>query len=88
MWDDAPRWSGWGPADAPVRSLPETAAPLLRGLGVDPERRRPPVELDAVRLAEPALPEGVRDRLARVARVHDDRLARVLHAAGKSYFDL
>jgi alkyldihydroxyacetonephosphate synthase len=88
LWDDAPRWSGWGPAGAPVRSLPETAAPLLRGLGVDPARRRAPVELDSVRLAEPALPEGVRDRLARVAQVHDDGLARVLHAAGKSYFDL
>ena len=88
MWDDAARWSGWGPADASPRSFPEAGAPLLRGVGVDPERRRPAVDLDDVRLAEPALPEGVRDRLACVAQVRDDRLARVLHAAGKSYLDL
>jgi alkyldihydroxyacetonephosphate synthase len=88
LWDDAPRWSGWGPADGPPRALPEAAAPLLHGLGVDPERRRPPVGLDEVRLPEPALPDGVRDRLVRAAQVHDDRLARVLHAAGKSYLDM
>ena len=44
--------------------------------------------LEDVRLPDPALPEGVRDRLARVAAVYDDRLARVVHAAGKSYLDL
>jgi FAD/FMN-containing dehydrogenase len=88
LWDDAPRWSGWGPADATGRSLPAAAASLLGRLGVEPEARRPPVALDDVRLPELALPDGVRDRLARVAAVHDDRLSRVVHAAGKSYLDL
>ena len=88
MWDDAPRWSGWGPADATGRSLPAAAASLLGRLGVEPEARRPPVALDDVRLPELALPDRVRDRLARVAAVHDDRLSRVVHAAGKSYLDL
>jgi alkyldihydroxyacetonephosphate synthase len=88
LWDDAPRWSGWGPADARGRSLPAAVALLLGGLGVDPEARRPPVALDDVRLPQPALPNGARDRLARVAAVHDDRLSRIVHAAGKSYLDL
>jgi alkyldihydroxyacetonephosphate synthase len=88
LWDDAPRWSGWGPPDAPGRSLPASAASLLGGLGADAETRRPPVALDDVRLAEPALADAVRDRLARVADVHDDRLSRVVHAVGKSYLDL
>jgi alkyldihydroxyacetonephosphate synthase len=88
LWDEAPRWSGWGPADAAPRELPPAAGQLLSALGVDPEARRRAVALEDVRLPDPALPEGVRDRLARVAAVYDDRLARVLHAAGKSYLDL
>jgi alkyldihydroxyacetonephosphate synthase len=88
LWDDAPRWSGWGPPGAAARTLPPTAAPLLRGLGVDPDDVRPPVALEEVALAPPRLDAAVRDRLARVAPVFDDRPARVLHAAGKSYLDL
>jgi alkyldihydroxyacetonephosphate synthase len=88
LWDDAPRWSGWGPAGSAVRSLPPAAASLLRGLGVDPAKRRPPVALEDVRLHPPDLADAVRDRLSSVAAVHDDRRSRVLHAAGKSYLDL
>jgi alkyldihydroxyacetonephosphate synthase len=88
LWDDAPRWSGWGPSDGPVRALPPTAAPLLRALGVDPDVVRPPVALEEVALPASRLDAAARDRLARIAPVFDDRLARVLHASGKSYLDV
>jgi alkyldihydroxyacetonephosphate synthase len=88
LWPDAPWWAGWGSPDEPVRELPPAADALLEELDVDLNLRRTPVALDDVRLGEARLPEGVRDRLERVARVHDDRLSRVLHAAGKSYLDL
>jgi alkyldihydroxyacetonephosphate synthase len=88
LWPDAPWWAGWGSPDEPVRELPPAADALLEGLDVDPNLRRTPVALDDVRMGEPNLPDGVRDRLARVAQVRDDRLSRVLHAAGKSYIDL
>jgi alkyldihydroxyacetonephosphate synthase len=71
-----------------VRTLPPAAAPLLRALGVDPEDVRPPVALEDVALPAPRLGPATRDRLARIAPVFDDRPARVLHAAGKSYLDL
>jgi alkyldihydroxyacetonephosphate synthase len=88
LWPDAPWWAGWGSPDAPVRELPPAADSLLEELDVEPDQELTPVALDDVRLEEPTLPEGARDRLARVADVHDDRLSRVLHAAGKSYLDL
>ncbi|MDQ6750025.1 MAG: FAD-binding oxidoreductase, partial [Actinomycetota bacterium] len=84
------KWWGWG---SPYESyaLPERAASLLRsevGLG---QQRRPAVGLEQVRLREPALPGGLRDRLQAAAgadNVRDDRRARILHAAGKGYVDL
>ena len=85
------RWWGWGTDEAPEPELPAAAEPLLRaelGLG---ERRTPHVPLEEVRLPEPALPERTLARLAGVVgeeNVRQDRLARVVHAAGRSYPDL
>jgi alkyldihydroxyacetonephosphate synthase len=85
------RWWGWGEEGHEV-SLPEPALALLRDeLGADPSARREPVALEDVRLPEPRLPGGARARLeAAVGTGHvlDDRVARVAHAAGRSYADL
>src|SRR5581483_6911375 len=90
--DVSMRWWGWGSADAPAGAgLPAGAERLLREeLGAG-ERRVAPVELSAVRLPEPALSERVAERLAAIVgeeHVRRDRLARVSHAAGRSYPDL
>ena len=84
------KWWGWGdPAQRP--ELPAPAAEFLRreiGLA---EQRRPPVGLEDVRLPEPRLPARARERLEDrlgADAVRQDRPARVLHAAGKSYPDL
>ena len=86
------RWWGWG-EDGHDVTLPPAAEELLRGeLGLDPAARSEPVALDDVRLPEPALPSGLRERLAGAAgdpeSVRDDREARVGHSAGRSYPDL
>jgi alkyldihydroxyacetonephosphate synthase len=86
------RWWGWGSAATPAwPELPPGAERLLREeLGAG-ERRVAPVELSDVRLPEPALPERVAARLAGLVgeeNVRRDRLARVSHAAGRSYPDL
>ncbi len=84
------RWWGWGDPDHP-RVLPDHAVAFLRDeVGLAPEAR-PPAPLDQVRVSDPALPDGARDRLAAVVgpeHVRDDLEARVVHAAGKSYPDL
>ena len=73
-------------------SLPEPAQALLRDeLGADLSARHEPVALEDVRLPEPRLPGAARGRLeAAVGAEHvlDDRVARVNHAAGRSYADL
>src|SRR4051812_30673153 len=84
------RWWGWGdPAHPPV--IPEHAVAFLHDeIGLEP-RAHAPVRLEEVRLGASALPAAARDRLAAVVgdeNVRDDREARVLHAAGKSYPDL
>jgi len=86
------RWWGWGGEDTPASpALPLGAERLLRDeLGAG-ERRVAPVELSAVRLPDPALPERAVARLAGIVgeeNVRRDRLARVSHAAGRSYPDL
>jgi alkyldihydroxyacetonephosphate synthase len=85
------RWWGWGTDQAPQPELPAAAEPLLRTeLGIG-DRRTPHVPLEQVRLPEPALPERTLKRLAGVVgeeNVRQDRLARVVHAAGRSYPDL
>jgi alkyldihydroxyacetonephosphate synthase len=82
------KWWGWGdPAHEP--RLPAHALAFLEAeLGARPDRRDP-VALEAVRLPESSLPASARDRLvAAGGEVRDDREARVVHAAGKSYPDL
>ena len=79
---------GWGEAGAGP-ALPEHAGALLRSeLGVSGEVVSRPAALEDVRLAPSALGERARERLAAVAAVREDRLARVLRCRGKSYLDL
>jgi alkyldihydroxyacetonephosphate synthase len=84
------KWWGWGDPDH-VPRLPDRAAAFLRGeVGVADQLRRP-VALEDVRIAEPALSGDARARLGAAVgeeHVRDDRSARVVHAAGKSYPDL
>jgi alkyldihydroxyacetonephosphate synthase len=84
------RWWGWG-VDGHDAPLPAAAVALLREeLGVEPAHRAP-VSLEAVEIAEPALPAGARAQLAAIVgveHVRDDRLARVIHSAGRGYPDL
>ena len=84
------RWWGWG--DPGHRSDPPAhALAWLEGeLGALDAGRRPPA-LEDVRLGDPALEAGARRALEATVgaeHVRDDREARVLHAAGKSYPDL
>jgi alkyldihydroxyacetonephosphate synthase len=84
------RWWGWG-SEATRVELPAAAEALLREeLGLDSVRRAH-ARLEDVRLAEPALPPALRDRLVAALggeRVRQDRLTRVTHAAGRGYVDL
>ena len=50
--------------------------------------RSVPVALDEIPLPAPGLPAGLRERLAQLGEVRDDRVARVLRCRGKSYLDL
>jgi alkyldihydroxyacetonephosphate synthase len=84
------RWWGWGD-DARAVELPAGALGLLRSELELEDVHRPPVSLDEARLPEPALVDEARSRLAAAVgaeNVREDREARVLHAAGKSYPDL
>ncbi len=88
--DPRMRWWGWG-VDRDATSLPDKARDMLRQAFSIEDEPAPPPSLDDVRLPEPALPPGARDRLASIVgedAVRDDRLARVAHALGKSYPDL
>jgi alkyldihydroxyacetonephosphate synthase len=86
------RWWGWG-EDGHAVAMPEALAALLReeigaDLGAPPRR---PVALEDVRLPASRLPAAARERLAGAVGAehsHDDREARVSHAAGRSYPDL
>ena len=84
------RWWGWG-VDGHDAPLPNAAATLLRDeLGAAGARGAAP-SLDRIELVEPALSPRVRELLAGTVgteHVRDDRLARVAHAAGRSYRDL
>jgi alkyldihydroxyacetonephosphate synthase len=79
---------GWGePGAGP--SLPEHADAFLRdAVGIPGGVVERPVALEDVRLREPALPDSLRERLAAVAELRDDREIRVLRCRGKSYLDL
>jgi alkyldihydroxyacetonephosphate synthase len=84
------RWWGWG-VDRDAMRLPETAQALIeQGLGVK-DRPEPRVDLDAIQLPPSRLDADLRERIAGIVGaggVRDDRLARVSHAAGRSYPDL
>ncbi len=84
------RWWGWG-VDGHDAPLPKAAATLLRDeLGAGGARVLPPA-LARVELPDPALSARARARLADAVGaeyVRDDRLARIAHAAGRSYPDL
>ncbi|MCL6440177.1 MAG: FAD-binding oxidoreductase [Thermoleophilum sp.] len=85
------RWWGWG-RDSEASPLPEAARKLLRErFGLDGSRVDAPVALGDIELPDCRLDERVRNRLADAvgaAHVHSDRIARVSHAAGRSYPDL
>lgn len=84
------RWWGWGDP-ARTASLPEHAVAMLREAVGLAEAPLPPVALEQVRLPQQTLAPPARDRIAAIVgadAVRDDREARVLHAAGKSYPDL
>src|SRR5262249_1764750 len=67
---------------------PHVDALLRAELGIPGGVVSRPIALDDVTVPASALPARVRDRLARVATVRDDRLSRILHTRGKSYLDL
>jgi len=83
------RWWGWGP-EAAEASIPDGPLSFLQEqLGALP----PPKDhapLEQVRIPSPALTAAARRRLqsALSAPLRDDPLARISHAAGKSYPDL
>jgi alkyldihydroxyacetonephosphate synthase len=85
------RWWGWG-EDRAATPLPERAARMLREeLGLEPSGGGRHVGLDDVRLADPSMPSDTASRLEKAVgadHVRADRLARVSHAAGRSYPDL
>ncbi len=88
--DPRMRWWGWG-VDSDAMTLPPSAQALIEGgLGVK-EAPAPRVELDAIQLPPSRIDAGLRGRLTAIVGadgVRDDRLARVGHAAGRSYPDL
>jgi alkyldihydroxyacetonephosphate synthase len=88
--DPPMRWWGWG-VDRDAMRLPESAQALIEG-GLGVKQPAPPrVELDAIQLPASRLETGVRSRIESIVRedgVRDDQLARVGHAAGRSYPDL
>jgi alkyldihydroxyacetonephosphate synthase len=82
---------GWGePGAGP--SLPDHAAGFLRSaLGVEGAVVSPPIALEEVRMAPPALSGPARERLAAIVgegHVRDDAAARAGRCRGKSYLDL
>jgi alkyldihydroxyacetonephosphate synthase len=84
------KWWGWGD---PARETHLPDAPLDRlraALGAE-ARRAEPVALENVVLGEPRLSGKLVERLGSLLGadwVRQDRLSRVLHAAGKGYVDL
>lgn len=84
------KWWGWGDASRTVE-LPAHAADFVRAeLGVSGERSHP-VGFEQVHIPEPALPRAAAQSLADLVGpewLHEDRLSRVTHAAGKGYPDL
>jgi alkyldihydroxyacetonephosphate synthase len=91
--DTAPpqmRWWGWGDEAHPV-SLPSRAIGFLTDVTGSPPRPQAPVALENVHLQAPALSGAQLDGLRALVgsqAVRDERLQRIVHAAGKGYPDL
>ncbi len=84
-------FSGWGEPGAGPTLSARAAGVLRERLGVSGSVVAPPVALEDVRLRAPVVPDALRAALERAVGapfVRDDRAARVLRAAGKSYLDL
>jgi alkyldihydroxyacetonephosphate synthase len=84
------RWWGWGDEERAPALSTHTLELLRETVGVS-EAPRPPVALEAVRLPQTRLDEDARAALAAIlgaGGLRDDRLERVVHAAGKGYVDL
>jgi alkyldihydroxyacetonephosphate synthase len=82
---------GWGEPGAGPSLSGHAVAFLREAIGIDGGVVDRPVALEEVRLHEPALDAGVRERLASIVgaeAVRDNREARVLRCRGKSYLDL
>lgn len=82
-WGDPRRRTGLGPVGGSAQRFLHREVGLPRDIAP-----RLPVALEQVRLPAPALPDGLRERLAGVADVRDNALSRITHAGGKSYLDL
>lgn len=82
-WGDPAQRTGLGPPGGSARRFLHREVGLPRDIVL-----RLPVPLEQLRLAPPALPPGLRERLVAVAEVRDDPLSRVEHVGGKSYLDL
>jgi alkyldihydroxyacetonephosphate synthase len=90
--DRAPRmrWWGWGDPQHPPILHGGALEELRERLGVD-DAPEPPVALEHVQLAEPALRPGQIDELQRVLGadgLSTEHATRVAHAAGRGYLDL
>ena len=84
-------FSGWGEPGAGPTLSARAAGVLRERLGVSGSVVAPPVALEDVRLRAPVVADSLRAALVRAVGepfVRDDRAARVLRAAGKSYLDL
>jgi alkyldihydroxyacetonephosphate synthase len=79
------RWWGWG-EDAQAGGGSPAAVAFVEGELGTLDAAQGPVALENVFLDESRLPAALRSRFGEILR--DDRLARVLHARGKSYPDL
>jgi alkyldihydroxyacetonephosphate synthase len=80
---------GWGVDEHAGDGLPPDAEEMLRReLELPDDPGAPPVPLERMRLRDAAIPGAALAALREVCDVRDDREARVLHAAGKSYPDL
>ena len=92
MSETAPamRWWGWGDEAHPPALPPHALGFLAETVGVAP-RARPPVALENVRIADPALAGSVLAEMAAIVgagAVSIEHRDRVEHAAGKGYPDL
>ena len=88
--DPRMRWWGWGEDGAGGTRLTPAAEAML-GRELAPSPAPPRVELEDVALPDSSLDGAILERLGAAVgadHVRRDRLARVAHAAGKSYPDL